>query len=337
MAKRAELSQTAILRVGERDKAPDDARFFSSGAVLLDLVLGGGWARDRVINLVGDRSSGKTLLAIEACANFVRVPGASPADVAYREAEAAFDVEYAQTLGFPAGIEPFRELSTVEQFHDDLLGWTESRPKARPSLYVLDSLDALSDDAEMKREIGDGSYGASKAKKLSEMFRRINAVVSDGHCTLMVISQIREKIGVMFGETKTRSGGKALDFFASQIVWLAETGKLKRTVRGVERVIGVTIEAKTKKNKVGLPFRNTGLQIVFGYGVDDEASMLDWLKKNKVVPESRIKEWNSELDIARTRGTRSAIAQLHADMRECTVNRWFEIEAELEPAIRKYE
>src|SRR5262249_54440053 len=124
-----------------------------------------------------------------------------------------------------------------------------------PGFYILDSLDALSDEAEKARAIDEGTYAMNKAKQMSALFRRLCQEMAQYNCTLAVISQVRDNIGVTFGDAYTRSGGKALDFYCSQIVWLAQTGKIARTVKGIERIVGVDIKAKVKKNKVGLPFR----------------------------------------------------------------------------------
>lgn len=320
----------------EQPEREDTVKFFSSGSVLLDLVLGGGWARDRVANIVGDRSAGKTLLAIEACANFARLPDVSVRHIGYREAEQAFDTYYAQSIGFPKQIEPCHDVETVEQFEADLTGWVDHCAD-NPNLYILDSLDALSDDAEMERKIGEATYGATKAKRMSELFRKVNKRLAPAHTTLLVVSQLRDKLNVRFGETKTRSGGRALDFYCSQIVWLAEVRKLKETVKGMERVVGVEIEAKTKKNKVGLPFRAAKIQIQFGYGIDDETSMLEWLKSSKGVPDAWYKATKGALDNARFHADREAVREIHEQLRTATMDKWFEIEAALEPTMRKYE
>ncbi len=262
--------------------------FIPSGSTTLDEVLGGGWAIGRISNVVGDRSAGKTLLAIEAVANFTMMYPEEP--IYYLEAEAAFDQEYAAALGMPVHAVEFVEMfdddgnadNTVEFMFEHLQELIKARAsgamKFTKCLYVVDSLDALSDRAEKQRDNDAGSYGMGKQKKLSEMFRRIVAELEKCGITLMVISQIRDKIGVTFGEKHTRSGGKALDFYASQIIWLSETGKLKRTVRKQERVTGVKVKAKSKKNKVALPFRECEYQIEFGYGIDDITSCLDFLK-----------------------------------------------------------
>lgn len=256
----------------------DGLQFFSTGCVVMDEALGGGWCLGRVSNVVGDRSSGKTLLATEATANFaITFPDG---DIRYAESEAAFDEAYAEALGTPIDRIKFNPkgeaMRTVEQFYKDLIAFVRQL-KGRAGLYILDSLDALSDDAEQKREMDEGSYSMTKQKKMSEMFRRVTSEVEDARCHLMVISQIRDKIGVTFGETKTRSGGKALDFYCTHIVWLAESGKIKRTIDKVERVTGVDVRVNVKKNKVGLPFRQCSYPILFGYGIDDVTASVEWL------------------------------------------------------------
>lgn len=262
--------------------------FIPSGSTLLDEVLGGGWAVGRIANVVGDRSAGKTLIAIEAVANFTMMYPGEP--VYYLEAEAAFDEEYAAALGMPVEAVEFVEMyddngkadNTVEFLFEHLKELIDARAsgalKYSKCLYVIDSLDALSDRAEKERDNDQGSYGMGKQKKMSEMFRRIVGELERAGITLLVISQIREKIGVTFGEKYTRSGGKALDFYCSQVIWLADIGKLKRTVRKQERVTGVKVRAKCKKNKVSLPFRECDYSIEFGYGIDNLTSCLEFLK-----------------------------------------------------------
>ncbi len=135
----------------ERRNLPASLRYLQD-RLCWDLVLGGGWGVGRVVNVVGDRSSGKTLLAIEACANYSIVGNAE--DHRYAEAESAFDHAYAQTIGMPEGIQfPDEQLRTVEDFYHDINGYleTQKKKKAELGLYVLDSLDALSDEAEMER------------------------------------------------------------------------------------------------------------------------------------------------------------------------------------------
>jgi recombination protein RecA len=319
-------------------EAPRSVKFVPSGSKLFDFVLGGGWAQSRISNIVGDKSSGKTLLAIEACINFARI--SSPEHIRYGEAEAAFDADYARSLGMPEGIEFAPALQTVEDFIKDLDDWLKTRKDGKPCLYVLDSLDSLSDDKEMSSEIGTASYGTAKAKKMSEMFRKMTQKIEDANCHLMVISQIRDKIDAgLFGEKKTRSGGKALDFYASQIIWLAELGKIKRTARGVERVVGTKVKAQAKKNKVAMPYRDCELEIIFNYGIDDEVSMLNWLKTNKAdnllpLPPA---EFLKDLRDARAEGDRDAVEVLCDLLLDAVQERWLAVEADLKPSMSKYE
>ena len=238
--------------------------------------MGGGWAERRVINVVGDEATGKTLLAIEAAANFImKYPDGI---VRYREREFAFDEEYAEKLGLPLDRMDFGDqLNTVEDLERDIEAVAKEDYPAQ--LYIVDSLDSYSDEDELSRDIGKATYGAAKAKAMSELFRRCMAIVSKCNMTLMFVSQTRENIGVMFGRKYSRSGGKALNFYCSQIVYLASIGKIDKTVKGIKRPIGTEIRAKVTKNKVGTPYREAQFIITFGYGVEDEAASLAFLKK----------------------------------------------------------
>ncbi len=261
---------------------PSSFTFVHSGAKTLDRVLGGGWPLSRVSNIVGDKSTGKTLLAIEAMTNFADIMP-KRVKARYAETEAAFDEGYAQALGMPLNrvSRPKRKerIETVEDFYYDLQEYIRSSSDG--GLYILDSLDALSDDAEIDRELDKATYGAAKAKMMSQIFRRINGKVQASNVHLMVISQTRANIGVAFGKTYSRSGGKALDFYASQILYLAHKGEISFTRHGVKRSVGVDIKVKCTKNKIGMPFRTCNFPILFGYGIEDICASINWLLENK--------------------------------------------------------
>lgn len=312
-----------------------DLEFFSSGCTLLDLVLGGGYPLGKVSNVVGNRSTNKTGFAIEACANFIR---AYPeGKIHYVETEAAFDGEYAVSLGFPMDkVTMEEEIFTVEDLFEFLEKLIESNTDNAPRLCIVDSLDALSDDAELKREIRDGSYGGSKAKKLSELFRRLNKLLHTKRTHIQFISQIRDKIGVVYGNKQDRTGGKALDFYASQVIWLNETAKIKRTYQKVERVIGIDVDVKCRKNKVGMPFRSAEVALLFNYGIDDEQSSLKWLKSNGKLDNAILEGWLEGVKLARKEQNRAQIEDLHNQISAAVKQRWAEIDEAMKPDGPKY-
>lgn len=316
-------------------------KFVSSGCAVLDAALGGGWVLGRCANVVGDKSAGKTLLAIEACANFhIQYPHGY---IRYAEAEAAFDEKYAAALGMPIEAVDFasgdNEIKTIEDFHADMVKAMDAN-KDRPMLYILDSLDALSDDAEAKRDITDASYGGSKPKKLGELFRRLVQRMETQDVLLIVISQLRDKLNVTFGEKQTRSGGRALDFYASHIVWLAETEKMKRTVEKVERVVGVRVRARVKKNKVGLPFRECEYPILFGYGIDDLTANVEWLidvGRGDRLSEIGVSAAGYKIRIPNLRNKGGAeLREVRAKLAAIVVEEWQRIEQNFLPQSRKY-
>ena len=187
----------------------DGLEFFSTGCALLDQVMGGGYVLGRMTNVIGDKSTGKTLLAIEAVINFLRkwVDGY----VRYAEAEAAFDQKYAAAMGMPITQVDWASMlsedgendRTVEWLFDDITA-TIKKLKGRPGLYIVDSLDALSDRDELERDISKGSFGQAKAKKIGELFRRLAGEIESSRLCVLIISQIRDKIGVMFTRKRMR-------------------------------------------------------------------------------------------------------------------------------------
>lgn len=336
-------AKQAVEKVVDIDRNPA-VKFFSSGSTLLDLAMGGGWACSRVFNLVGDRSSGKSLLAIESYANFKRTfKSIKGYAMRYAETEARFDAAFAKTLGFPDEVtRPDEPLDTVEDFQDDFAEFLKKNEG--PSLYILDSLDSLSDEAELKKygplaTQGDeekGSYGTAKAKKMSQMFRILAREIEKKQCTLGIISQLRDNVGASWGEKQTRSGGRALNYFASQIVWLKELGKISKTSMGEERTVGVEVHAKCKKCSVAMPFREAVFTIQFGYGVEDNISILNWLDQGKHCEGETVKELKKELAAATKIQDFAKLDELNIQLKADATRIWNQVEANLAPKFSKY-
>jgi recombination protein RecA len=331
MTKREPLAESKSLYFIERNK--DDMEFIGSGSTLLDLVLGGGYPLRRIVNVVGDKSTGKTLLAIEACSKFAET---YDGPIWYTEAEAAFDPRYAEALGMPLDrVSISNDCFTVEDLYEDLEDKIKKMDKGSRGLYILDSLDALSDRAEQDRDIGDGTYGANKAKQMSALFRKLNQKLSKSNICFIIISQVRDNIGVTFGKKYSRSGGRGLDFYASQVIYLAQMSKKKRTVNKVERTTGIVVRARCEKNKVAMPFRDCEIDITFGYGIDDIKSNVSFLKKI-----DKLEEITSEKPDKYLKG----LDQLNDEdfekennrIAELVVEHWFDIEKSFLPTRSKY-
>lgn len=314
--------------------------FSSTGCTVLDCSLGGGYVLGRMANIVGDKSTAKTGLATEALINFKRSYPNGRA--AYRETEGAYDVDYAEAMGLPIEEIDFGDMDnpidTVEKFDRDFRQFIDDCIKDDvPGVYVLDSFDSLSDEEEMKADLDKGSYGMVKQKKIGIMFRKLNKKIEKSKVLLIIVSQVRENINAMFGEKYRRSGGKALDFYATHIFWLAHTKTLKRTVKKVERAYGISIKSKCKKNKVGFAFREAEFDFLFGFGVDDLGASVNWLKqvgrlKEADIQESKLKDYWKEVDAMSDKAYNKERKRLAKIVKAA----WNEIEEDFIPKRRKY-
>jgi recombination protein RecA len=319
---------------------PKKLKFVSTGCALFNCVLGGGWPLGRVSNICGKRSSGKTLVAIEACANFARLyPDEKKHLIRYRETEEAFDPDYAKTVGFPEDRAelPDNELETVEAFYTDLKDFIAKVPKNGCGFYVLDSLDAIGDKGELEREFGEKSYGTQKAKEMKKTFRLLKRPLREKNIHLMVISHLYANIGVMLGDKHKRSGGDALDYFATHIVWLTQIGKIKQKVDGIDMDIAIQMRAACKKNKVSAPFRQCDMPIRFGYGIDDFAAGLGFLETTSTLERLSFPVKNVTSFIKKSEGfppEKFKAARLEINKLVKTV--WAEREAKIAPTRSKY-
>jgi len=342
---RKRLSGTPPVNGTGGDYFPDESKsteFIPSGCAVLDCVLGGGWAEGRIANIVGDKSTGKTLLAIEACANFSKKYARGR--IWYREAEAAFDEYYAAKLGLPIKRMDFGEhglgtqWSTVEDIWDDLnKAIAICKRTKQPGLYIVDSLDALTSRAAMSRKVGEGSFNLEKQKILSQMFSELIRDLRDARITILIISQVRDKIGFVVGEKHRRSGGKALDFYATQIVWLSHLKNLVRTLDNIKRVTAVRVRAKCKKNKVTMPSRDCDFTIRFGFGVEDIEASVEWLEHHKKLDllGLRVKDIDGYLaEAADMPGQEYQVRA--AEVRQAMFAAWTAVEKKFGPTHSKY-
>lgn len=348
MTERPKLTREASTEVPLDVPDPPAWKVIPTGCTLLDLGLNGGWVVGRPINIIGDTSTGKTLLAIEAMANFAL--HFSVKDGRYNETENAFLRGYAETVGLPSGLkfvgddaekESDRHGSvTVEDFEADFDAFIRPRiGKGKPCAYILDSFDALEAKSEMKRPFGDRQPGV-KAALSSEFYRTHIAEISEAECTLIIVSQVRDAIGVLFGPKQVRAGGRAHDFYCSQIVWLSTGKKIIGKVAGVDRTVGVHTTFNVSKNKLGAPFAKASIVIRYNYGVDDEMSNLEWLQENNLGAVGRltvpIKEYAAALADVRAARDMDTIRAMSAELQHAVQLRWAEIAEASAPTIRKY-
>lgn len=342
MVKRTRLAETE--ENSERNSyftsEKSNLNFVSSGCTVLDCSIGGGYVLGRMVNIVGDKSTAKTALATEAIINFLQSYPNGRA--AYRETEGAYDTAYAEEMGLPIENVDFGDdenpIDTVEKFYTDLEAFIDERRKSNgPGIYVLDSFDSLSDEAEMKRDISDGSYNMNKQKQIGILFRKLTKKLEKSQVCLIIVSQVRENINAMFGEKYRRSGGKALDFYASQIFWLAHTKTLKRTVKKVERAYGIALKSKCKKNKIGFPFREADFEFIFGFGIDDLKASVDWLKSvgrldEISISDAKVKAYLAECEAMDSKGYRKERKRAAKAVKKV----WNEIETNFLPKRKKY-
>ena len=277
--------------------------FLDSGSTVLNLTVSGkgrdgGWARGRVVNIIGDGSSGKTLLALEMAANCFYRLDKNPETyskvkkilIVYNNVEAVMDFPIEKMYGkkFYDSVE-WIQIPTIEGFGRDYTRRVTDLKEGEFLLYIVDSLDTLvSEDAQErfikaaeKDKPEEGSFGMEKQKYSGKFFGNLCGIGKDKDSTLVIISQVRENIGVSFGKKYRRAGGKALDFFTHQCCWLAVKSHLKKTVRGETRTYGIMVKAKLERSKVGKPFRESDFIILFDYGVDRILSDIIYLYGEK--------------------------------------------------------
>ncbi len=290
-----QFGQGSIMKLGDKANA-SGIDVIPSGSILLDEALGiGGYPRGRVIEMYGPESSGKTTLALHAVAEAQKLGGVA----AFVDAEHALDPVYAKNLGVNIDELWVSQPDTGEQ----ALEITENLVRSGAvDIIVVDSVAALTPQAEIEGEMGDSHMGL-QARLMSQALRKLTAIIGKSNCIVVFINQIRMKIGVMFGNPETTTGGNALKFYASVRLEIRRIESIDS--KGDEDAVGNRVRVKVVKNKVAPPFRKCELDIYFGKGISASASLLDSAVKHGIIDKRGA--WYTQGDIKVGQGKENAV------------------------------
>lgn len=304
----------AIMRMG--DSAVEKVEVIPTGSLTLDLALGiGGYPRGRIVEIYGPESSGKTTLAIHAIAEVQKKGGIA----AIIDAEHAFDRYYAEGLG----VDTANLLISQPDNGEQALEITDSLIRSGAvDLVVIDSVAALTPRSEIEGEMGDSKMGLH-ARLMSQALRKLTAVISKTSCTVIFINQLREKIGVMFGNPETTTGGNALKFYASIRLDIRRSTHIKNG----DETIGNNVKVKVVKNKVAPPFKTAVFDIMYGKGISKTGEILDLATDLNIVKKSG--SWFSYDETKLGQG-RDSVKQLLEDNPELAL----ELENKIKEAVK---
>ncbi len=270
-----QFGKGSIMKLGNQKSLYNDVPVFSTGSLGLDICLGiGGVPRGRIIEIYGPESSGKTTLALSTIAQAQKQGKV----VAFVDAEHALDIHYASKLGVNVSDLLISQPDTGEQALEIVETLVRS---GAVDAVVVDSVAALTPRAEIEGEMGDSHMGL-QARLMSQALRKLTACIHRSHATVIFINQIRMKIGVMFGNPETTTGGNALKFYSSVRLEVRRVGAIKRG----EEIVGNRTVVKVVKNKMAPPFAKTEFDLMYGEGISQEGEMIDLAIKKNLIEKS---------------------------------------------------